>query len=280
MPGNSVFPGTSLPVYLQDISSGQDARSDERRRPVALRAYVGVVLAALLLGVPGVASAEEPERLGYLVIDPPSGDLLTAMDIATSDVCTRGQMFAVKLDGPNLKGADRGNVIGTTKITTIGPESYPGHYVVPLPTDLATYLATAAPGQRIKGDYTLTFACRDTLSTADLQVFTATIAVDGKGRYEAKGESATAIADLIDGYVPGSAGFVYGDPAAPDPEEVATYESEVAAQQEATTEETPWRLILIIVGAGLLLGAAYAYWRGRRSEATTDESDDAVSVGS
>jgi hypothetical protein len=247
---------------------------------VALRAYVGVVLAALLLGVPGVASAEEPERLGYLVIDPPSGDLLTAMDIATSDVCTRGQMFAVKLDGPNLKGADRGNVIGTTKITTIGPESYPGHYVVPLPTDLATYLATAAPGQRIKGDYTLTFACRDTLSTADLQVFTATIAVDGKGRYEAKGESATAIADLIDGYVPGSAGFVYGDPAAPDPEEVATYESEVAAQQEATTEETPWRLILILVGAGLLLGAAYAYWRGRRNEATSDESDDSVSVGS
>ena len=40
-----------------------------------------------------------------------------------------------------LKAADRGNVPGTTKITTIGPESYPGHYVVPLPTDLGTYIA-------------------------------------------------------------------------------------------------------------------------------------------
>ena len=244
---------------------------------MALRAYAGVVLAALLIGVPGLASAEEPERLGYLVVDPPSGDLLTAMDIATSDVCTRGQMFAVKLDGPNLTGADRGNVLGTTKLTTIGPDSYPGHYVVPLPTDLATYLATAAPGQRIKGDYTLTFACRDTLSTADLQVFTATLEVDGKGRYKAQGESATPIDQLIEGYVPGSAGFVYGDPAAPEAEEVAEYEAEVAAQQEATSEETPWRLILIVVGAGLLLGAAYAYWRGRRNEA---KSDDSVSVGS
>jgi hypothetical protein len=137
------------------------------------------------------ALAEEPERLGYLVVEPAKGDLLTPIDIATSDVCTRGQMFAVMLDGPNLQGADRGNLIGTTKITTIGPDSYPGHYVVPLPTDLATYIATAAPGQRIKGDYTLTFACRDTLDTADLQVFTATISVDGKGRYAAQGDSAT-----------------------------------------------------------------------------------------
>lgn len=242
---------------------------------MALRAYAGVVLAALLIGVPGLASAEEPERLGYLVVDPPSGDLLTAMDIATSDVCTRGQMFAVKLDGPNLTGADRGNVLGTTKLTTIGPDSYPGHYVVPLPTDLATYLATAAPGQRIKGDYTLTFACRDTLSTADLQVFTATLEVDGKGRYKAQGESATPIDQLIEGYVPGSAGFAYGDPAAPEPEEVAEYEAEAAAsQQEAPSEGPPWRVILIVVGAGLLIGAAYSWWRGRAKSSDADASDE------
>ncbi len=276
MPGNPGFPGTSLSVHLEDIFAGQDARTYERRSPVALRALAGAVLAALLVSPPGAALAEEPERLGYVVVDPPSGDLLTPMDIATSDVCTRGQMFAVKLDGPNLEGADRGNVIGTTKITTIGPDSYPGHYVVPLPTDLATYLATAAPGQRIKGDYTLTFACRDTLSTADLQIFTATIAVDGKGRYEALGESATSIEDLIDGYVPGSAGFAYGDPAAPSSEEAAEYAAEQPEQPTAPAE-APWRLLLIVAGALLLLGAAFAYWRGRRKEVGLDES---VSVGS
>lgn len=226
------------------------------------------------------ALAEEPERLGFLVVEPSKGDLLTPIDIATSGVCTRGQMFAVLMDGPNLTGADRGNLLGTTKITTIGPDSYPGHYVVPLPTDLATYIATAAPGQRIKGDYTLTFACRDTLDTADLQVFTATISIDGKGRYVAQGDSATPIDELIEGYVPGSAGFAYGDPAAPDPAEVAEYESEQMAAEAPAGEAFPWRTALIAAGVLLLLGAAYAWWRDRTrpKPAASIDKDDSVSV--
>jgi hypothetical protein len=220
---------------------------------------------AIVVGVPAAAQAEESESRGFLVVEPAKGDLTSAIDIATSDVCTRGQMFVVKLDGPNLRGKDRGNVIGVTKISTIGPESYPGHYVVPLPTDLATYLATSAPGQRIKGDYTLTFACRDTLDTADLQVFTAIISVDGKGRYTAQGESATPIDELIEGYVPGSAGFAYGDPEAPDPEEVAEFTAE---QSPAPAEDAvPWRALLGGIGVILLLGAGYAWWRQRRVSA-------------
>lgn len=253
------------------------ARRSMSRRLIAV-CVVGLAVAAIS-ALP--ALAEEPERLGYLVVEPAKGDLLTPIDIATSDVCTRGQMFAVMLDGPNLQGADRGNLIGTTKITTIGPDSYPGHYVVPLPTDLATYIATAAPGQRIKGDYTLTFACRDTLDTADLQVFTATISVDGKGRYAAQGDSATPIDELIDGYVPGSAGFAYGDPAAPEAEEVAEYEAEQVAAEAPADQAFPWRAALIVVGAGLLLGAAYAYWRGRAksSDANASDEDQPVSAG-
>lgn len=245
---------------------------------MALRTSLATVLAATMWTAPAtVASAEEPQRLGYLVVEPARGDLTSTIDIATSGTCTRGQVFAVKLDGPGLKGADRGNVIGTTKITTIGPESYPGHYVVPLPTNLATYLATAAPGQRIRGDYTLTFACRDTLDTSDLQVFTATLSVDGKSRYVVQGESATPIDQLIEGYVPGTAGFAYGDPAAPEPEQVAAYQEVQAQAAEVASDEAPWRRALIVVGALLLLGAAYAWWRGRRREVEPDES---VSVGS
>ncbi len=248
---------------------------------MALRAVLIVGLAVISWAVPGMAFAEEPERLGYLVVEPARGDLTSAIDIATSDVCTRGQVFAVKLDGPNLKGRDRGNVIGTTKISTIGPESYPGHYVVPLPTNLATYLATAAPGQRIRGDYVLTFACRDTLSTADLQVFTAEIAIDREGRYRAQGDSAVPIADLIEGYVPGSAGFAYGDPAAPDPEQVAEYAETQAAAAEVASQEAPWRMLLIVAGALLLLGAAYAWWRGRdKAAADKQDNEDSVGVGS
>jgi hypothetical protein len=264
------------PVFTPDSSDIGTMRVMGARRSMSRRliAACGAGLALAAVSAPP-ALAEEPERLGYLVVEPAKGDLLTPIDIATSDVCTRGQMFAVMLDGPNLQGADRGNLIGTTKITTIGPDSYPGHYVVPLPTDLATYIATAAPGQRIRGDYTLTFACRDTLDTADLQVFTATISIDGKGRYAAQGESATPIDELIDGYVPGSAGFAYGDPAAPEPAEVAEYEAEVAtAQQEAASEGPPWRVILIVVGAGLLIGAAYSWWRGRAKSTDADASDE------
>ena len=240
-------------------------------RRCAAACVAGVAL-AVCLSVP--AFANEPERLGYLVVEPARGDLATAIDIATSDVYTRGQMFAVMLDGPNLKGADRGNLIGTTKITTIGPDSYPGHYVVPLPSDLATYIATAAPGQRIKGDYTLTFACRDTLDTSDLQVFTATMSIDGKGRYVARGESATPIDQLIEGYVPGSAGFAYGDPAAPEPEEVAEYEAEQVAAETPAAQVFPWRTALIAVGVLLLIGAAYSWWRSRANGADADATDE------
>ena len=240
------------------------------RRLVAA-CVAGLALAAITAWP---AFAEEPEKLGFLVVEPATGDLTSAIDIATSGVCTRGQMFAVKLDGPNLDGTDRGNLIGTTKITTIGPDSYPGHYVVPLPTNLATYIATAAPGQRIKGNYVLTFACRDTLDTADLQVFTATLSIDGKGRYVAQGESATPIDELIDGYVPGSAGFAYGDPVAPDAEAVAEYAAEQpAAAEQSAGEPFPWRTLLIVVGVLLLVGAAYAWWRGRTHTATTDDPD-------
>lgn len=249
---------------------------------MATRAVLFAALVSVGLIAPVSASAEEPQQLGYLVVDPARGDLTSAIDIATSDVCTRGQVFAVKLDGPNLQGSDRGNVIGTTKIATIGPESYPGHYVVPLPTNLATYLATAAPGQRIKGDYTLTFACRDTLSTADLQIFTATITVDNKGRYVAKGDSATPIDELIEGYEPGSVGMGYGDPVPPDPEEVAEYAATEATAAEAVADEAPWRLLLVVVGALLLLGAAYAWWRGRDRSAgqPAQDEDESVGVGS
>jgi hypothetical protein len=235
---------------------------------------LGALLSGLAAMSPGAALAAEPRELGFLVVEPARGDLTSAIDIATSGICTRGQMFAVKLDGPNLEGADRGNVIGTTKIVTIGPDSYPGHYVVPLPTDLATYLAANAPGQRIKGDYSLTFACRDRLSADDLEIFTATIAIDGKGRYAAQGDSATPIDELIDGYVPGSAGFAYGDPAAPEPEEVAEYEAEQVAAEAPADQAFPWRLILIVVGAGLLIGAAYSWWRGRAKSTDADASDE------
>ena len=61
-----------------------------------------------------------------------------------------------------------------------------------------------------------------------------------------------------------------------DPTAVALAET---ASSSATTSsgESSWRVIALVVGALLLLGAAYAYWRGRRNGVSSDES---VSVGS
>lgn len=233
------------------------------------------LLIAIMISSPAVA--EGPQRIGHLVIDPARGDLLTSMDVATSDVCTRGTMFAVTLDGPNLTGADRGNVVGTTKIRTLAAESYPGHYVLPLPTDLATYVALVAPGQRIKGDYTLTFACRDTLSTDDLQVFTAKLRVDGKGRYAALRKAATPIGKFINGYSPGTAGFSYSDPTSPDPETVVEVARAEQVSSEPSSGTIPWNSVLLVCGALLILGAAYLGWHGRRETRASGALIDAKS---
>ena len=233
-------------------------------RHVTMVLATGLMLSALSVAP---ALAQAPEDLGFLVVEPAQGDLLTAIDLATSSTCTRGTMFAVTIAGPNLDDPDRGNLIGTTKIQTLGPESYPGHYVVPLPVDLATYISTTAPGQRIRGDYTIAFACRDRLSTADLQVFTAQIRIDGRGRYVARGESATPIAELIEGFVPGSTGVAIGDPPLPEPEEVA----EVATLASPAESNASWRPMLVAVGVILLAGAAFAWWRSRRTSTETDE---------
>ena len=240
-----------------------------------LASAVIATLAFATVSMAGPALAQSPEKLGFLVVEPARGDLLTPMDLATSGVCTRGTMFAVTIAGPNLDNPDRGNLIGVTKIQTLAPESYPGHYVVPLPTDLATYIATTAPGQRIKGDYTITFACRDTLSTDDLQVFTADLRVDGKGRYTVQGDSAMRIDELIDGYVPGSSGVIMGDPLLPDAAEIA----EAAAQTPPAEPSAWWRPALIALGVLLLAGAGYAWWRGRRTPAEAEPERESAGVG-
>jgi hypothetical protein len=61
-----------------------------------------------------------------------------------------------------------------------------------------------------------------------------------------------------------------------DPTAVALAET-ASSSATASSGESSWRVIALVVGALLLLGAAYAYWRGRRSGVSSDES---VSVGS
>ncbi|MFZ4510849.1 MAG: hypothetical protein ACOYNJ_07805 [Candidatus Nanopelagicales bacterium] len=61
-----------------------------------------------------------------------------------------------------------------------------------------------------------------------------------------------------------------------DPTAVALAET-ASSSAMTSSGESSWRVIALVVGALLLLGAAYAYWRGRRNGVSSDES---VSVGS
>jgi hypothetical protein len=61
-----------------------------------------------------------------------------------------------------------------------------------------------------------------------------------------------------------------------DPTAIALAET-ASSSSTASSGESSWRTIALVVGALLLLGAAYAYWRGRRNGVSSDES---VSVGS
>jgi hypothetical protein len=67
--------------------------------------------------------------------------------------------------------------------------------------------------------------------------------------------------------------------AGPDGEPVA--ESVDVEATDTSTSSDSWRTLLIVVGVLLLLGAGYAWWRGRSKSAPDNaESDDSVGVGS
>ena len=61
-----------------------------------------------------------------------------------------------------------------------------------------------------------------------------------------------------------------------DPTAVALTET-ASSSTTSSSGESSWRMMALAVGALLLLGAAYAYWRGRRNGVSSDES---MSVGS
>jgi hypothetical protein len=61
-----------------------------------------------------------------------------------------------------------------------------------------------------------------------------------------------------------------------DPTAVALAET-ASSSTTSSSGESSWRMIALVVGALLLLGAAFAYWRGRRNGVSSDES---MSVGS
>lgn len=182
-------------------------------RPV----FAGLAIAAatlFALATPGGVQAVEAP--GVLVVSPGSGDLDTPLDVATVGVCERGTTVMVTVDGKGITGDGDEIIVGAIDWSWLDPNGYPSHQVS-LSQTLSNYFFRAQV-PKPKGDYTLTFICRNRLDVEPLQTFTATLSIDAKGRYEVQGDSALdldaafADADLDYETVPGTEEVVPVEP--------------------------------------------------------------------
>lgn len=257
-----------------------------------MKRLVAVLLAcaAGALLAPGTASAEA-DRLGALVISPATGDLDTPIDLVTAGECSRGTTFVVTVDGKGL-ASERGNLVGATKIDSLGLPRYPGHYVVPVASTLREYLLRSLDRARLSGEYEIAFICRNTLDTQPLQEFVGSLRVDEDGGFTALGPAGGEVRDLV-----GAEAFDRAEEAdrlsreaemaAVEPEISEPTSSEPAAASgpinadpgQASSGGIEWRAILLVVGAILMLGAAYSWWRGRSRGGGADANADDESVG-
>ena len=231
-----------------------------------------VVGAASLVSMSTASAA--PENMGSLVVTPAAGDLDSAIDLLTDGECTRGTTFVVTMDGRGLSQS-RGNLVGATKIDSLGVPRYPGFHEVPVSATMREYLLRSLDRPRLAGDYTLTFVCRNTLDTEPLQVFTGEITVAGDGTYKAVGDSARDVRDVVgaevyDRVAEGeriSREAEANDPA-PEPGAVEPEGPPVAVSEpEAPADPLGWlRPVLIVVGVVLLGAVAMSWARSRGRE--------------
>lgn len=167
-------------------------------------AIAAVALGALV--VPSTVQAVESP--GVLVVIPSTGDLETPIDVATVGVCERGTIVMVTVEGKGIKANGDEIIVGAIDFNWLEPNGYPSHQVS-LSQTLGSYFFRAQVAKP-RGDYTLTFVCRNRLDVEPLQTFTATLSIDAKGRYEVEGgsaldlDTAVAEADLDYETVPGS----------------------------------------------------------------------------
>ena len=250
-------------------------------------AAVSLMTAWVGVSVADTASAE-PERRGDLVITPASGSLDIPIDIVTEGECTRGTTLVVVVEGDGL-AEDRGNLVGATKLESLGVPRYPGHYVVPVATPLREYLLRSLSRARLAGDYEIVLVCRNTLDTEPLQTFTGGIRVKEDGSYAAIGSAGREVRDVV-----GSRAFDLAEEA-----DRLSREAEIAATEPVTGsgdigegedvgvpqgESEPsswWRPALVVVGAALVLLAVISWARAKgraegRLEAKAEHSQESA----
>jgi hypothetical protein len=237
---------------------------------VKTRRWIIASVIGVLVTLP-TAVASASEDAGSLVVSPASGDVQTPIDLYTVGMCERGTSYMVTIRGKGISGIDDDDIIvGASDLKWLDPTGYPSH-MVSTSVSLERFFQRASVGKP-RGDYTLTFICRNRLDVDVLQSFEATITIDAKGGYQAQGVSAldieTAVeqADVDYVTVPGSDEVELIDPDAVDADAI---DAEGMAQESTVVSNTgsdSLRGILLAAGALLLVGAASAWIVIRRRE--------------
>lgn len=233
------------------------------------RWFIASVIGVLVTLPSAVASASVDA--GSLVVSPASGDVQTPLDLYTVGMCERGTSYMVKIRGKGISGINDDDIIvGASDLKWLDPTGYPSH-MVSTSVSLERFFQRASVGKP-RGDYTLTFICRNRLDVDVLQSFEATITIDAKGGYQARGASALDIATAVEQAdveyvtVPGSDEVELINPDAGESEAI---ESEETAQESTVAPSTgtdSLRGILLVGGALLLVGATAAWIVIRRRE--------------
>jgi hypothetical protein len=234
--------------------------------------WLAVVLAPLaFFAFP--ALAEAADSTGTLVVSPARAELDAPLSLATVGICERGSAYMVTVDGEGIARDSSSNIIvGAADLRWLEATGLPSHQLL-TSVSLERFFQRAGVATP-RGDYVITFICRNRLDVEPLQTFAATLVLDGEGGYQAQGMSALDISEALKearidfSVVPGSDRVVvtddYVDDAVPESEQEAVVDS-VAGDQN-TTGSITFREVLFVGGTLLIVGAGAAFIVMRRRE--------------
>ncbi|MGE0817541.1 MAG: hypothetical protein AB7O74_02665 [Candidatus Nanopelagicales bacterium] len=156
-----------------------------RRLIVALVAVIG---GALLLLDGGSATAAEND-LGWVRLQAATGNTDESVLALTQTACpTAANAVVVRMTGPGIT-TDVGNLVGVTQIKAFD-ETVSGQLWIPLQFVFDQWFQVNGVKPKPNAEYTIAVTCRDLLrSSKTYGSFIGAVAFDGKGGYQAVGES-------------------------------------------------------------------------------------------
>lgn len=157
----------------------------------ALGAGAAAIAGILVALVPAGPATAADKDLGWVRLQPATGQTDIAVLALTESACPGGEAVTARLSGPRIS-ATAGNLVGVTEYGAFKP-TLTGQLWIPLAFTFRDW--SNVNGVRLKpgARYDITVVCRDLLRSSQTSgAFTGQVVFDGKGGYRALGEAAAA----------------------------------------------------------------------------------------